>query len=303
MSSLCSLSWLRRILCITVLSLQIARRGRLRPILHRPLHPAFHKTNPPHSLKIRNKRLPDNPDADFPPIFRTFIQNQAPRGVPLSTRHENTQIAASAPFDPLAVHGRLHRLLPGRISRHGTYPAGETHGRILDDDARLAGISFQTPQPAGQALRVEDRDRQQPGSAERGAGKWRGIRHDDRRCQNGGRDGRQPRRQTPESLVLGLHRKPEHLPQYAGAIPQQTGSRLFHADPPVPQNRREKHVPGSDADTGASDKERGRIFRFGLKVAGEGLEPSIIRVVSQQVVLRVILNSIPTISSISPKRC
>lgn len=31
------------------------------------------------------------------------------------------------------------------------------------------------------------------------------------------------------SVCIG---KPEHLPQYAGAIPQQTGSRLFHADPP-----------------------------------------------------------------------
>lgn len=68
MSSLCSLSWLRRILCITVRSLQIARRGHLRPILRNPAS-GFLQNEPATQIKIQNKSLPDNPTTDFSYLY------------------------------------------------------------------------------------------------------------------------------------------------------------------------------------------------------------------------------------------
>lgn len=122
----------------------------------------------------------------------------------------------------------------GEFARTETHPAGETHGRILDDDARLAGVSFQTPQPAGQAFRSKTETNGNREALKEALEKGRSLGMMTVAAKTADEMVVSLDDQAPESLSVGLYRGPEHLPQHTGAVPQQTGSRLFHPDPPVP---------------------------------------------------------------------
>lgn len=114
----------------------------------------------------------------------------------------------------------------------------------------MAAAALQGPQPAGQAFRAEDRGRRRHGSIAGSSGNRRKLPYHVRSRKDTPGNSHLPRRQTPQSVAIGLRRRAYRLPDHPGPVSQQTGCRLFHTDPSVPQARREKSLQKRHAKAG-----------------------------------------------------